>query len=59
MTATLGGKLMTMMVECSDGNESVAFVHGSFTCHTDLNENVPESVEMNGLKMGAVINGLS
>ena len=50
---------MTMMVECSDGNESVAFVHGSFTCHTDLNENVPESVEMNGLKMGAVINVLS
>jgi hypothetical protein len=28
MTATLGRKLMTMMVECSDGNESVAFVHG-------------------------------
>jgi len=50
---------MTMMVECSDGNESVAFVHGLFTCHTDLNENVPESVEMNGLKMGAVINVLS
>jgi hypothetical protein len=59
MTAKLGGKVMTMMVECSDGNESVAFVHGFFTCHTDLNENVPESVEMNGLKMGAVINVLS
>ena len=42
-----------------DGNESVAFVHGFFTCHTDLNENVPESVEMYGLKMGAVINVLS
>ena len=59
MSATLEGKVMTMMVECSDGNESVVFVHGFFTCHTDLNENIPESVEMNGLKMGAVINVLS
>jgi hypothetical protein len=59
MTATLGGKLMTMMVECSDGNESVAFVHGFFTCHTDLNENVPESVEIYIFKISVVINVLS
>ena len=49
---------MTMMVECSDGNESVAFVHGFFTCHTDLNENVPESVEIYIFKISAVINVL-